>query len=120
MLLPFKERKEDREVELLHALLKLAYQLQSNLDLDAVVAVVAGALRDTFGFADVCVYVREGEGSLLRARAAVSRDPQADQLALDTPCSVANVGALLNETYRVGGAFLVPADAAEWNEELRR
>ena len=38
------------QVELLQALLKLANQLQSNLDLDAVVDVIAGALCDTFGF----------------------------------------------------------------------
>jgi diguanylate cyclase (GGDEF)-like protein len=121
MLLPFKDRKEERgQVELLQALLKLANQLQSNLDLDAVVDVIAGALGDTFGFTEVCVYVREGEEPVLLARAAESGDGQADQRALETPCTVAAAELLLGETYRAGSVFLVPADAPEWTEELRR
>ena len=121
MLLAFKDHREERcQVELLQALLKLANQLQSNLDLDAVVDVIAGALCDTFGFVEVGVYVREGEEPVLRARAAESRDQQADQLALDTPFTVAAAAALLTEAYRVGSAFLVPAAAPEWTDDLRR
>jgi diguanylate cyclase (GGDEF)-like protein len=121
MLLPFKDRKEERgQVELLQALLKLANQLQSNLDLDAVVDVIAGALGDTFGFTEVCVYVREGEEPVLHARAVESRDRQADQRTLGTPCTVSMADLLLTDAYRTGSAFLVPADAPEWTEELRR
>jgi diguanylate cyclase (GGDEF)-like protein len=121
MLLPFKDRKEERgQVELLQALLKLANQLQSNLDLDAVVDVIAVALADTFGFTEVGVYVRDGEEPVLHARAVESRDGQADQRALDTPCTVAMAEALLTEAYRTSSAFIVPADAPEWTEDLRR
>jgi len=47
---PFRQRKAERgEVELLRALLQLANQLQSNLELDAVVRVVASAASETSG-----------------------------------------------------------------------
>jgi diguanylate cyclase (GGDEF)-like protein len=121
MLLPFKDRKEERgQVELLQALLRLANQLQSNLDLDAVVDVIAVALGDTFGFTEVCVYVRDGEEPVLRARAVDSSDAQADQRTLNTPCTVATAEALFTEEYHAGSAFIVPADAPEWTEDLRR
>ena len=121
MLLPFKDRKEDRgQVELLQALLKLANQLQSNLDLDAVVDVIAVALGDTFGFTEVCVYVRDGDEPVLRALSVESHDARADQCTLETPCTVAVAVALLTDVYRNGSVFIVPADAPEWTEDLRR
>ncbi len=121
MLLPFKDRKEERgQVELLQALLKLANQLQSNLDLDAVVDVIAGALCDTFGFTEVCVYVREGEEPVLRARAAESRDRQADQCALDTPCAVATAEGAAHRGVPRGQRVPRPGGRTRVDEELRR
>ena len=121
MLLPFKDRKEERgQVELLQALLKLANQLQSNLDLDAVVDVIAVALCDTFGFTEVCVYVRDGDEPVLHALAVDSHDAQADQRTMETTCTLAMAEALLSDAYRYGSVFIVPAGAPEWTEDLRR
>jgi diguanylate cyclase (GGDEF)-like protein len=120
VVLPFRERKAGRaEIELLHALIRLANQLQSNLDLDAVVEVIATALSDTFGFNEASVYVREGEGDLLRAHAAVGTDAVANGRIISTPCSARDIELLLVEQYRAGAAYLVPDDAPEWTTELR-
>lgn len=109
---------EGGEVELLHALLRLTNQLQSNLDLDAVVRVVATAVSETFGFGEAVVYVREGD--LLWVRAATGGDGTQNQCIVGSPCEVASAERIMMETYRVGDVYLVPADAPQWTEDMRR
>ena len=53
-----KNRKAERgEIELLRGLVTLANQLQSSLELDAIVHVIATALSETFGFREASVYL---------------------------------------------------------------
>jgi len=106
-------------VELLHALLKLANQLQSNLDLDAVVQVIATAVSETFGFREASVYVHEDDDGVLVAHAVLGRDEQAARSILDTPCPTSVIGGLLTEGHRIGTAYFVAVDDAVWTPELR-
>ena len=50
------------------ASIKLANQLQSSLELDAIVHVIATALSETFGFREAAVYLREAGGEFPVAR----------------------------------------------------
>ena len=71
-----KSRKAERgEVELLRGLIKLANQLQSSLELDAIVHVIATALSETFGFREATVYLREDDGAYA-AHATVGEYPE--------------------------------------------
>lgn len=119
-MLPFRERRSGRAgAELLHALLKLAEQLQSSLDLDAVVEVIATALSETFGFNDAAVFVRADGGETLRAYAAVGLDAAASSRQFDGVCRTAELRALLSERYREDDVFLIPGEAPEWTPDLQ-
>lgn len=111
---PFRERKSERgEVELLRALLKLANQLQANLELDAVVRVVATAGSETFGFGEAVVMVR-GSGDRLRTHAAVGTEGALDLDALSESLDVAAVEALCTERHQIGGCFFVAGNDPDW------
>lgn len=114
-LSPSERQAERGEVELLQAMLRLATQLQSNLDLDAVVEAVATAVSETFGFDEAAVYVREGD--LLRARAVVGADAHQNERMMAHPCPVSQAERVMVERYRVGDVYLVPLDAPEWTED---
>lgn len=111
---PFKERKSERgEVELLRALLKLANQLQANLDLDAVVRTVATAASETLGFGEAAVLVRES-GDQLRTHAAVGGEGALDLQSLSAAVPVAAVEGLLCERHKIGSAYFVPGGHRDW------
>ncbi|MBM3146267.1 MAG: diguanylate cyclase [Actinobacteria bacterium] len=111
---PFKERRSERgEVELLRALLKLANQLQANLELDAVVRVVATAASETFGFGEAAVLVRDDD--VLRTHAAVGAERALDPDALSTTFAVDAVEALLTERHEIGGCFFVAGNDPDWD-----
>jgi diguanylate cyclase (GGDEF)-like protein len=111
---PFKERRSERgEVELLRALLKLANQLQANLELDAVVRVVATAASETFGFGEAAVLVRDDD--VLCTHAAVGAEGELDPDALSTAFAVDAVEALLTERHEIGGCFFVAGNDPDWD-----
>ncbi len=120
MTWPFRERRSERgEVELLRTLLRLANQLQSDLDLDAVVRAIAAAAAETFGFAEAAVLVRE-PGGVLRVRAVVDSRRAVDLADFASPLSVAAIERLLDDEHRIGDAFFVGSDDPGWDAaELR-
>ena len=72
MAFPARNRKAERgEIELLRGLVTLANQLQSSLELDAIVHVIATALSETFGFREATVYLAEPDGDSFRVHATV-------------------------------------------------
>jgi diguanylate cyclase (GGDEF)-like protein len=97
------------ELELPHALLALAQQLQSSLDLDEVVRVIATAASDTFGYAETSVLVRE-KGDVLRMRAIVG-----DLSSLvHAPIPLTSFEELVTGKHRVGPGILVEGNDSAW------
>src|SRR5665648_1033771 len=75
-----RNRKAERgEIELLRGLVTLANQLQSSLELDAIVHVIASALSETFGFREATVYLAEPDGDTFRVHATVGEQPEHDR-----------------------------------------
>jgi len=112
---PFRELGSERaEVELLRALLTLANQLQTGLDLDAVGRVVASAASETFGFAEAGVLVRR-EGDRLHALAAVGGEQTGFEESGET-VPVAVVEPLLVERHRIGDCYYLPGAHPDWEE----
>jgi diguanylate cyclase (GGDEF)-like protein len=111
---PFGQRRNERgEVELLRALLRLAHQLQSNLDLDAVVRVIATAASETFGFGEAAVLVRE-PGGILRAHAAVGGGGVLDLTSNNAPLPVDAIERLFTDRHRIGEGYFLAGNDPEW------
>jgi diguanylate cyclase (GGDEF)-like protein len=111
---PFRQRRNERgEVELLRALLRLAHQLQSNLDLDAVVRMIATAASETFGFGEAAVLVRE-PGSVLRAHAAIGGGGVLDLTTNNAPLPVDAIERLFTDRHRIGEGYFLAGNDPVW------
>ena len=112
-----RNRKTERgEVELLRGLVELANQLQSSLALDAIVHVIATALRETFGFREASVYLREPDG-VFAVHATVGEDPEFDRELFNRPIPKRIWDQLLLERHHIGSSFFVDHRRHEWTEE---
>jgi len=112
-----KNRKAERgELELLRGLIRLAHQLQSNLELDEIVQVIAKALSETFGFREATVYVG-GEAGEFAARATVGQFPEYDRQAFERPVPQRIWDELFLEKYQMGSSFFVDHRQHQWTQE---
>ncbi len=110
--------KTDRgEVELLRGLVKLANQLQSSLELDAIVHVIATALSDTFGFRDATVYLAGVNDSLFHARATVGEFPEHDRELFNRPVPPHIWDQLFLERYQIGSSYFIDHKTHVWTDE---
>jgi diguanylate cyclase (GGDEF)-like protein len=115
-----RNRKAERggsELELLRGLIKLANQLQSSLELDGVVHVIATALNDTFGFREASVYLREPGEELFRVRATVGEHPDYDDELFQRPIPPHIWDELFLEKYQIGSSYFVDHHMHTWTEE---
>jgi len=100
-------RSERGEVELLRGLIRLANQLQSSLELDAIVHVIAMALSDTFGFREAAVYLADACSGEFRVRATVGEHPEYDRELFNRPVPPKIWDELFLEKYQIGSSFFV-------------
>jgi diguanylate cyclase (GGDEF)-like protein len=113
-----KSRKAERgEVELLRSLVKLANQLQSSLELGAIVHVIATALNDTFGFREASVYLAEPDWQTFRVRATVGENPEYDRELFRRPVPKRIWDELFLEKHRIGSSFFVDHHRHLWTQE---
>ena len=114
----FRKSKAERgEVELLRGLVRLANQLQSSLELDAIVRVIATALSETFGFREATVYLADADGVQFHARATVGEFPEYDRELFNRPVPRHIWDQLFQERYQIGSSFFVDHRAHAWTEE---
>jgi diguanylate cyclase (GGDEF)-like protein len=110
--------KSDRgEVELLRGLVKLANQLQSSLELDAIVHVIATALSETFGFREATVYLVNNDDKLFHAHATVGEFPDFDHEVFERPIPRHIWAQLFQERYQIGSSYFVDHKTHVWTEE---
>jgi diguanylate cyclase (GGDEF)-like protein len=113
-----KNRKAERgEIELLRGLITLANQLQSSLELDAIVHVIATALSDTFGFREATVYLAEPDGDTFRVHATVGEHPDYDRELFNLPVPRHIWDELFQVKYQLGSSFFVDHRQHTWTEE---
>jgi len=113
-----KNRKAERgELELLRGLVRLANQLQSSLELDAIVHVIATALSDTFGFREASVYLVEPDGDLFRVHATVGQNPEYDRELFQRLIPRQIWDELLLEKHQIGSSYFIDHRRHEWTEE---
>jgi diguanylate cyclase (GGDEF)-like protein len=113
-----KSRRTDRgEVELLRGLVTLAHQLQSSLELDAIVRVIATALNETFGFREATVYLLQPDGETFRVHATVGEHPEYDRELFLRPVPRHIWDELFQVKYQVGSSYFVDHRQHEWTEE---
>jgi len=110
-------KSERGEVELLRGLIRLANQLQSSLELDAIVHVIAMALSDTFGFREASVYLADACTGLFRVRATVGEHPDYDRELFNRPIPPNIWDELFLEKYQIGSSFFVDHRQHTWTEE---
>ena len=113
-----KNRKAERgEIELLRGLMTLANQLQSSLELDAIVHVIATALNDTFGFREAAVYLAEPDGDTFRVHATVGEHPEYDRELFNLPVPRRIWDELFQVKYQLGSSYFVDHRRHAWTEE---
>jgi diguanylate cyclase (GGDEF)-like protein len=113
-----KHRTVDRgEVDILRALVRLANQLQSSLELDAVVRVVATAAAETFGFREATVYIRDSQSMLFRAHATLGLHPAVDERIMSTPVPEHIFEELFDDRFGIGSSYFLDHRRHTWTEE---
>jgi diguanylate cyclase (GGDEF)-like protein len=113
-----KNRKAERgEIELLRGLVTLANQLQSSLELDAIVHVIATALSETFGFREASVYLAEPDGDTFRVHATVGENPEYDRELFNLPVPRRIWDELFQVKYQLGSSYFVDHRQHTWTEE---
>jgi len=113
-----KNSKAERgELELLRGLVRLANQLQSSLELDAIVHVIAIALSETFGFREASVYLLEPDGHTFRVHATVGENPEYDHELFNRPIPGRIWDELFLEKHQIGSSYFVDHRRHEWTEE---
>ncbi|MEZ5125849.1 MAG: diguanylate cyclase [Thermoleophilia bacterium] len=108
---------ESGELEVLRGLMTLANQLQSSLDLDAVVHVIAMALSETYGFREASVYLREPGGDLFRVHATVGEHADYDRELFRRPVPRRVWDELLLSEYQTGACYFVDERHHSWTQE---
>jgi diguanylate cyclase (GGDEF)-like protein len=113
---PFAGRRpEHGEVELLRGLVKLAKQLQANLDMGAVVRTIATAIAETLGYREATVYVREPGADEFRGYAAVGCNPELNRLALATPVPADVFARLFQPRFQIGRSYFIDHREYQWD-----
>jgi len=113
-----KNSKAERgELELLRGLVRLANQLQSSLELDAIVHVIAIALSETFGFREASVYLLEPDGEMFRVHATVGENPEYDRELFKRPIPRRIWDELFLVKHQIGSSYFVDHRRHEWTEE---
>ena len=113
-----KNSKAERgELELLRGLVRLANQLQSSLELDAIIHVIAIALSETFGFREASVYLLEPDGDIFRVHATVGENPEYDHELFNRPIPGRIWDELFLEKHQIGSSYFVDHRRHEWTEE---
>lgn len=111
-------RKTDRgELELLRGLMTLANQLQSSLELDAVVHVIAMALSETYGFREATVYLHDAGTDTYRVHATVGEHPDYDRELFQRRVPSALWRELFREEYQIGSSYFIDERRHHWTEE---
>ena len=118
MAIRAKNRRAERgELELLRGLVSLANQLQSSLDLDAIVHVIAMALSETFGFREATVYLLDASADNFRVHATVGEHADYDRDLFHRPVPRRIWDELLRDEYRISSSFFVDQRQHDWTEE---
>ena len=116
-----EDRQADRgELELLRSLVTLAQQLQSSLELDAIVRVIASALSSTFGFREASVYLVEPDADTFTVRATVGEHPDYDRQLFDLPVPRRIWDDLFLAKHRLGSSYFVDHRRHVWTPEQLR
>lgn len=110
-------RAETGELELLRGLMTLANQLQSSLELDAIVHVIAMALSETFGFREAAVYLLDAQTGLFRVHATVGEHPEYDKDLFQRPVPAAIWRELLRPEYAISSSYFVDQRRHTWTDE---
>ena len=112
-----KHKAERGEIDLLRGLVTLANQMQSSLELDAIVSVIATALSSTFEFREATVYLAEPDGDLFRVHATVGEYPDYDRELFNLPVPRRIWDELFQVRYQIGSSFFVDHRQHVWTDE---
>jgi diguanylate cyclase (GGDEF)-like protein len=114
------ERPDGREIELLRALVKLSNQLQSSLELPAVVTTIARAMSETFGYREATVLLLDREHDEFHAHATAGRHPEIDAQVLDTVIPGRVFRDLLQARFQIGHSFFLDHREYTWDPDVER
>jgi diguanylate cyclase (GGDEF)-like protein len=113
-----KKRQAERgEIELLRGLVTLANQMQSSLELDAIVHVIATALSETFGFREAAVYLADPDGGTFRVHATVGQHPTYDRELFHRPVPRRVWDELFQVNYQIGSSYFIDHRQHTWTAE---
>jgi diguanylate cyclase (GGDEF)-like protein len=113
-----KDRKaESGELELLRGLMRLANQLQSSLELDAIAHGIALALSETFGFREAAIYLADESSEMFRVHATVGEHPEYDRELFHRPIPRRIWDELFQVRYQISSSYFIEERRHDWTPE---
>jgi hypothetical protein len=113
-----KDRKaESGELELLRGLMRLANQLQSSLELDAIAHGIALALSETFGFREAAIYLSDESSEMFRVHATVGEYPEYDRELFHRPVPRHIWDELFQVRYQISSSYFIEERRHDWTPE---
>ena len=108
---------QSRRSSRLEAILALSDTLRPVRDVQQVVDIAAGAVRDTLAFRECALYLYDQDADVLHTRAALGGDDAYNEVIRERPIPARIVRGVLREEFRHGNVYFVDHATYSWTEE---
>jgi diguanylate cyclase (GGDEF)-like protein len=108
---------QSRRSSRLEAILALSDTLRPVRDVQRVVDIAAGAVRDTLAFRECALYLYDEDRDVLLTRAALGGDDAYNEVVLERAIPAHIVHGVLREEFRHGNVYFIDHARYEWTDE---
>jgi hypothetical protein len=108
---------QSRRSSRLEAILALGDTLRPVRDVQQVVDIAAGAVKETLAFRECALYLYDEDEDVLHTRAALGGDDSYNEVIRERPIPARIVRSVLREEFRHGNVYFVDHATYSWTEE---
>ncbi len=108
---------QSRRSSRLEAILALSDTLRPVRDVQEVVDIAAGAVKETLAFRECALYLYDEDEDVLHTRAALGGDDAYNEVIRERPIPARVVRGVLREEFRRGNVYFVDHATYSWTEE---
>jgi diguanylate cyclase (GGDEF)-like protein len=101
----------------LEAILALSDTLRPVRDVQQVVDIAAGAVKETLAFRECALYLYDEDAEVLHTRAALGGDDAYNEVIRERPIPARIVRDVLREEFRHGNVYFIDHTRYSWTEE---
>jgi diguanylate cyclase (GGDEF)-like protein len=101
----------------LEAILALSDTLRTVRDVQGVVDIAAGAVKETLAFRECALYLYDEEADVLNTRAALGGDDAYNEVILERPIPGSIGRGVLREEFRHGSVYFIDHTRYAWTED---